>query len=161
MSSTRSSLIRRATVNDIVATFEVRANTRENAISRERLHQLGITPREIEVQMMAGQLESFVAEVDGEVVGFCNGVPGTGEIHVLAVRDGFERRGLGRGLLAAVMDVLIARGHRRLFLYTSPRSDWRAFRVYRDHGWVATGEALPNGDERLEWLVPTAGSAVR
>ncbi len=161
MSTAAPSMIRRATVDDIVATFEVRAHTRENAISRERLHALGITPKEIEVQMLAGQLESFVAVVDGEVVGFCNGVTGTGEIHVLAVRDGYERRGLGRGLLTAVMDVLVAHGHRRLFLYTSPRSDWRAFRVYRDHGWAPTGEALANGDERLEWLAPAAAKAVR
>lgn len=161
MTPSATTLIRRATVEDIVATFEVRAHTRENAISRERLHELGITPKEIEVQMLAGQLESFVAVVDGQVVGFCNGVPSTGEIHVLAVRDGYERRGLGRGLLAAVMDVLVAHGHRRLFLYTSPRSDWRAFRVYRDHGWAPTGEALPNGDERLEWLVPVDARAVR
>lgn len=161
MNSSLPSRIRRARVDDIVATFEVRAGTRENAISRERLHELGITPKSIELQMQAGQLESFVAEVDGQVVGFCNGVPGTGEIHVLAVRDGFERRGLGRELLQAVMDVLLARGHRRLFLYTSPRADWRAFRVYRDHGWVPTGEALANGDERLEWRLPTVAPAVR
>ena len=145
-----STTLRRATLADIDATFEVRANTRENAISRQRLTELEITPDVIADQMRGGQLDAYVAEVDGAVVGFCNAVTTTGEIHVLAVRDGYEGRGLGRGLLRMAVDGLRARGHKRIFLFTSQRSDWRAFHVYRDHGWVATGETLPNGDECLE-----------
>lgn len=142
--------IRIATNADIEATLDVRGATRENAISRERLAERGITPASLAVEFAQPDHRCWVAESDGRVVGFCIAESKHGEVIALAVRDGCEGRGFGRGLLGAAVAWLREQGVARPFLYTSPRSDWRAFHVYRDHGWRATGHALPNGDERLE-----------
>jgi len=142
--------IRRGGVADIDAMFEIRASTRENAIPRERLEARGITTASMADALAKDSYRLFVADCDGVVAGFSVAEAADGEVQALAVRAGYEGRGIGRALLAAAVDFLRERGVARPFLYTSPRADWRAYHVYRDHGWRATGEVLPNGDERLE-----------
>jgi GNAT superfamily N-acetyltransferase len=143
--------IRRADEADIEAMFEIRASTRENAIPRARLEALGITVQSMTESLARDSYRLFVAECDGVAAGFSVAEAADGEVQALAVRAGYEGRGIGRALLAAAVEFLRGRGVARPFLYTSPRADWRAYHVYRDHGWRATGVVAPNGDERLEF----------
>ena len=142
--------VRRGGEADIEAMYEVRASTRENAVPRARLEALGITHASMVESLARDTYRLFIAECDGVVAGFSVAEAADGEVVALAVREGYEGRGIGRALLAEAVAFLRARGVAKPFLYTSPRADWRAYHVYRDHGWRATGEVLPNGDERLE-----------
>jgi len=142
--------IRRGAGADVDAMFDVRASTRENAIPRARLEALGITNDAMARDLARDTYRLLVADCDGLVAGFSVADADHGEVVALAVRAGYEGRGIGRALLAAAVAFLRERGVARPFLWTSPRADWRAYHVYRDHGWRATGEVQANGDERLE-----------
>jgi GNAT superfamily N-acetyltransferase len=109
-------LPRLATPADIVAMFDVRASTRDNAIPRDRLAALGITPASLAAAMAQGGYRAWVVEEDGGVVAFCGAERTQGEIAVLAVRAGFEGRGHGARLLDQAVAWLRANGHERIWL---------------------------------------------
>ena len=60
--------------------------------------------------------------------------PGDAEIRALAVAPGARGRGIGRALLAAVLDLAADRGVRRLLLLTRPEMQ-AAQRLYLDAGF--------------------------
>ena len=143
-------LVFRATrTSDVEACFRVRERTRENAISREQLAAVGITPESFSAALESGRVNGWVCEDDSQVVGFCSGDTETGEVLVLAVLPGYEGRGIGGRLLAEVVDELRAQGHRRLWLAASPDPATRAYGFYRSQGWTSTGERDAVGDEIL------------
>lgn len=144
-------VIRRATLADVDETFAVRGATRENAIPRERLAALGITPASVSAAMQTGTYASWVAEADGRIVGFCNAEAGTGEVIVLAILDGYERRGIGKALLAQAVDFLQGRGCARLWLMAGASATLRSHGFYRANGWAPTGRRDAIGDEELEY----------
>ena len=146
--------IREASFRDIEATFHVRANTRENAIPRERLASLGITPGSVEAAIKGGSYRSWVCDIDGKVVGFCNVEGSTGEVIVLAVLSGYEGRGIGRVLLSEAVQFLRAAGNARIWLTASPLESFRSHGFYRANGWKPTGIMGAYGDEELEYVVP-------
>ncbi len=148
----RKYLIREATSLDVEATFVVRAATRENSISRERLAALGITPTSISEAMRGGSYRSWVCEADGEVVGFCNAEGSTGEVLVLAVLSGHEGMGIGTELLSCAVHFLRSVGNARIWLSASPLASLRSHGFYRARGWSPTGKVHANGDEELELL---------
>ncbi|UXH77793.1 GNAT family N-acetyltransferase [Roseateles amylovorans] len=143
---------RAATPDDIAACIEIRGRTRENAVSAERLAQLGITEASWSTQVRADALPGFVAEQAGRIVGYCFGDAGTGEIVVLALLPSAEGRGIGRALLTMTMALLHDRGHRRLFLGCSDDPAHRSHGFYRHLGWRPTGQRDGLGDEMLEWV---------
>ena len=134
---------------DINACFSVRERTRENAIPRERLAAIGITPESSAEGLEAGRVKGWVCEDGGEVVGFCSGDTGTGEVLVLAVLPGYEGKGVGRRLLAEVVRELRAQGHGRVWLAASADPAHRSHGFYRAQGWKPTGEVDAAGDEIL------------
>jgi len=72
------------------------------------------------------RLASFVALMDGEVVGFVvleEHTPVASEVHVLAVAAAHHRRGLGRALLRELEKQARARGHRLVHVKTLGPSD--------------------------------------
>lgn len=71
---------REALTSDIEELFSVRARTRENALSREGLASIGITAESIAKNMASGRLKGWVCSQQSNVVGFCNGDLGTGEV---------------------------------------------------------------------------------
>lgn len=144
--------IRRAGPADVGALFEVRAGTRENALSGDRLAARGITPDRLAAALAQETVGSWVCEVDGRVVGFCNADAGSGEILVLAVRAGFEGRGIGRSLLAAAVAFLQAAGCTRPWLMAGADPALRSHGFYRANGWQPTGRVDAHGDEELVWL---------
>jgi ribosomal protein S18 acetylase RimI-like enzyme len=135
--------------SDVDACFTVRANTRQSPISRERLAAMGITPESSVADLRSGRIRGCVCEDDGRIVGFCSGDCETGEVLVLAVLPEYEGRGVGRRLLAEVVDALQAQGHERLWLAAAADPDIRAHGFYRAQGWMATGETDASGDEIL------------
>lgn len=93
----------------------------------------------------------WLAEVDGQVVGFAIGNAETGNIWALFVDPGHEGRGHGRALHDAMVEWLFSRGLRHLWLGTDP--DTRAERFYRAAGWRFTGKAA-NGEALYELRNP-------
>jgi ribosomal protein S18 acetylase RimI-like enzyme len=148
-SGMKAPVFRSAGPGDIEATYAVRASTRENPISKDRLIEMGFTPESVRAEYLAGAYVGRVCEAAGEVVGFCTGDTRTGEILSLAVRPDYEGRGIGIGLLKRVVGDLLAKGAGRIWLSASPDPRIRAHGFYRANGWVPTGEILANGDQVL------------
>ncbi len=156
-----------ARAEDTALFIRLRGQTRENAVPAARLAQLGITAASWAEDMRRGALAGCVARQDGDLLGYCFGEVHTGEVVVLALLPTAEGLGLGRRLLAWVVDALGSAGHRRLYLGCSPDPQVRSHGFYRHLGWRSTGRHDALGDEVLElWLSaertpdgPSAGGA--
>jgi len=137
-------------ITDVEALFEVRANTRQNQLSRAALAELGITPESTSAALISGATVGAVCTYRKRVVGFCSGAVETGEILVLAVLPDYEGRRIGTRLLDYVVARLRKAGSPRLWLAAAADPTVRAYGFYRALGWQATGERTANGDEILE-----------
>jgi GNAT superfamily N-acetyltransferase len=131
----------------------MRGKTRENALSREQLHSIGITAESWAENIRAGVVEGHICTVSEKLVGYCFGARESGEIEVLAVLPDFENRGIGRELLMRTTDRLADFGHRRLWLGCSPIPTSRSYGFYRHLGWRSTGTFDKYGDEILEFVI--------
>lgn len=148
---------------DAAAFIDLRARTRENAVSADRLARIGITAQSWAEDIRTGVLVGHVATQQGALVGYCFGDTRTGEVVVLALLAEAEAQGLGRQLLGRVVDDLFARGHPKLFLGCAPDPKVRSHGFYRHLGWQPTGAIDGHNDEILELrraqLPPTTGAA--
>ena len=95
-----------------------------------------------------GRIRPIVARVDGDIVGCALLVPSPNpnaphraDVAKVLVHRRARRRGVGRGLMAAIDDAARADGRWLLLLDTTTGS--AADRMYRRLGWVAFGE-VPN-----------------
>ncbi|MGK5049640.1 N-acetyltransferase family protein [Janthinobacterium sp. GB4P2] len=140
-----------AKAEDTPAFIALRGKTRQNAISAERLAEVGITAESWAEMMRSGSLPGQVCHHDGQLVGYCFGERDTGEIIVLALLPKFEGLGIGKTLLELVMTELRALGHARLFLGCSSDPASRSYGFYRYLGWTAMGETDKYGDDVLEF----------
>jgi GNAT superfamily N-acetyltransferase len=134
---------------DIEEIFDVRGATRENAISRERLAAMGITPASVAEHLAAGATRGWVCVSESRIVGFCMGEAATGEVLVLAVLLAFEGRGIGKTLLSLAVDWLRSFKPTRIWLGTSSDPRVRSHGFYRALGWRPVGEKDTRGDEVL------------
>ncbi len=135
---------------EIERLFEVRAATRDNAISIARLAELGITPETQRQALQAGAMHSWVGLHEEQVVAFCNVDDQSGEVLVLAVQAGFEGRGLGRALLAtAVRHLREVAACSRIWLMAGTDTGLRSHGFYRAQGWLPSGRQDEQGDEEL------------
>ena len=150
---------RPATSADIDACITLRGQTRENAILRQQLADLGITMASWGAEVDSGQLVGQLGVSSTGIVGYCFGDTGTGEIVVLALLPQAEGQGLGKALLARVVSQLLALGHGRLFLACSNDPAVRSYGFYRHLGWRSTGAIDGRGDELLELI--TAGQTTQ
>jgi ribosomal protein S18 acetylase RimI-like enzyme len=82
----------------------------------------------------ARDLEGFVAEDGGRMVGALTYAFADGECEVATLDSWDEDKGVGTALLAAVVDLARARGARRAWLITS-NDNIRAIRFYQKRGW--------------------------
>ncbi|HEX2081538.1 MAG TPA: GNAT family N-acetyltransferase [Longimicrobium sp.] len=140
--------IRETREEDVESLFDIRARTRENPVSRERLAAIGITPASSAADLRSGKVKGWVC-VDGPVpVGFCSAYEVGGEVLVLAVLPEYEGRGIGTRLLAQAVPWLRGRGCPRIWLAADPNPAVRAHGFYRSQGWRPTGERQ-HGDEIL------------
>jgi GNAT superfamily N-acetyltransferase len=142
--------LRAACPADVGAMFHIRANTRDNAISPERLVKLGITPATLGDALEHGEVCGWLA-VDGadRAVGFCNVDPASGEVLVLAVLAGKEGQGVGRALLDAAVTHLQSVGSPPPWLMAGVNPALRAHGFYRAQGWRPSGRRDAQGDEEL------------
>ncbi|KAB8036635.1 GNAT family N-acetyltransferase [Janthinobacterium aquaticum] len=136
---------------DAAAFVALRGQTRQNAISAERLAELGITAASWADMMENGNLSGVTCDHEGELVGYCFGDLETGEVIVLALLPAYEGQGIGRKLLELVVKQLHAKGHQTLFLGCSNDPESRSYGFYRHLGWRATGAIDKYGDEVLEY----------
>ncbi len=130
--------------------IRLRGLTRENAISEERLRTLGITAQTWANDIRSKVLQGFIAQSGQDIVGYCFGDTASGEVVVLAVGPSHENQGVGRQLLALVVEQLGLLGHKRLFLGCASDSKVRSYGFYRHLGWRSTGTIDERGDEILE-----------
>ncbi|OAI43202.1 hypothetical protein AYO41_02540 [Verrucomicrobia bacterium SCGC AG-212-E04] len=139
---------RRARAEDGPALLAVRTATRENPFSLEALAAAGINSASLASDLRAGTLAGWLSEATpaGEVVGFCLANVPESELSVLAVLPAYQRRGIGRDLLARTEALLWAAGHSSAWLWTSLDRSLRAYHLYRATGWQEEPE---RGDGRL------------
>lgn len=140
---------RRAVVADAAGCVSLRGRTRENAVSEQRLADVGITVESWGKHIRTGKLPGHVCIHQGELAGYCFGDRDTGEVVVLALLPAFEGQGIGKDLLSRVVHDLVAAGHDRLFLGCSDDPASRSHGFYRHLGWRSTGTMDANGDEIL------------
>lgn len=146
---------RRAVAQDAAACVTLRGQTRENAVSPERLASYGITVDSWAADIDSGRLPGHVCVASGAMQGYAFGDRATGEVVVLALLPAVEGRGVGRELLARVVRDLADAGHRRLFLGCSADPAVRSHGFYRRLGWQPTGQVDAHGDEVLELTLST------
>ena len=142
---------RRATPDDIQACVILRGQTRQNAVSVERLATRGVTVESWAGDVRSGSLAGHVC-TDDAIVGYCFGDIASGEVVVLALLPAYEERGIGQRLLSLVVSHLGSAGHKRLFLGCSADPETRSHGFYRHLGWTSTGTFDPAGDEVLEFF---------
>ena len=143
---------RPARPEDAAECVALRGQTRENAVSRERLESLGITAQTWGEDIRTGELPGHVCWANGRMVGYCFGSRTDGEVVVLALLPPFEAQGIGKALLHRVCNDLAALGHQRLFLGCSADPKSRSYGFYRHLGWRSTGEFDTRGDEILDYF---------
>jgi GNAT superfamily N-acetyltransferase len=144
---------RAAVPSDIAACIDLRGKTRENAVSVERLKQLGITQASWSADVANGDLPGHVCVVDGRIVGYVFADRRTGEVVVLALLPEWEAKGIGKQLLEMMVTDLAKLGFRRLFLGCSSDPNVRSYGFYRHLGWTSTGTFDAHQDEILELLL--------
>lgn len=144
---------RGAVPSDIAACIELRGKTRENAVSVERLKQLGVTQASWSADVANGDLPGYVCLDQGQIVGYCFADKRSGEIVVLALLPPWEGRGIGKSLLELSVTDLAKLGFQRLFLGCSSDPKVRSYGFYRHLGWKSTDTFDANHDEVLELLL--------
>lgn len=150
---------RSAEPNDIAECIELRGRTRQNAVSVERLNELGITHASWSGGVADGTLPGYVCIEDAVIVGYCFGDRTTGEIVVLALLPDWEGKGIGKHLLTLMVDDLLRLGFQKLFLACSSSPESRSHGFYRHLGWKPTGKTYANQDEELEYFPRDASAA--
>lgn len=136
--------IRPATYADIPRLQVIRAAVRENVLRNPGR----VTTRDYE-EHIDGHGRTWVAELDGEIVGFVSADGLKQWLWALFVDPEYEGRGVARALLAVALEWLRERGAASVGLTTEP--DTRAERFYRAAGFVALG--LEHGEIRFEYAL--------
>ncbi len=149
---------RPATPEDAPECLVLRGQTRENAISVERLAAIGITAQSWGDDIRNADLPGVVALLHGRIVGYCFGDTRNGEVVVLAMLPEVESQGVGKRLLADVVSLLHAKGFNRLFLGCSADPAVRSHGFYRHLGWRSTGQFDDRGDDILELHCSAVGA---
>lgn len=130
--------VRTATLADIDQMHRIRMSVRENA-----LHD----PRSIQhhhyVTMLNERGQSWVAQVQDQIVGFAVADLPLSSVWALFVDPAFEGRGVGRHLHDTMMAWFFDRGVTVVRLSTTPAT--RAERLYLKAGWKFVGRN-PDGE---------------
>lgn len=128
-------MIRPGTIADLDQISVVRTSVRENHMSMAQLAERGVTQASIAAQMQSGELGCWVAEVEGQVVGFSMAHRETANIFALFVLPDHEGQGLGSALIKPCESWLKSLGHAEAHLDTA--NNTRAAAFYRHQGWIA------------------------
>lgn len=130
-------LIRRAVVSDAPTIAQVHAASIREVCSEvypgPQIERWASTKRPERYLQSIAHSAFFVAELDGELVGFSHLDLESGEVHAVYVRPDRLRRGIGALLLVAVEAAAREAGLERIAL----RSSLNAVRFYEAQGFVA------------------------
>jgi GNAT superfamily N-acetyltransferase len=137
---------REATGADMPGISRVRTSVVENALTLEQLAARGVTNESVAASFLRNS-KGWVAERNGEIVGFSIADRASASIFALFVLPGHERGGIGGRLFDLAVTWLWDNGAQRLWLTTDPQS--KAARFYERRGWSATGRS-ERGDTRYE-----------
>ena len=130
--------LRLAEPQDIETLFDIRTSMVENYQSREEIATLGITPASV-AEMLLGDCRAWIAELDGQAIGFSIADKVEGTIFGIFVHPQFEARGAGRLLMTATEDWLRSHGVKEAWLLTGNDPQLRAYGFYLHLGWIAVG----------------------
>lgn len=150
MTTTQSASFRQANSNDIPAMSKIRLAVRENVLS---------DPNRITRQMYEDYLEllgrGWVAEIDGEVVGFSYADKTNSSIWALFISPNHEGKGLAKQLLNLATGWLFDQGQECVRLSTGVGT--RADQFYSLQGW--TRERVEGNDVSYLLVVLAAQQA--
>jgi GNAT superfamily N-acetyltransferase len=146
----RGITFREATAADLPGISIVRQSVVENPLSIEQLAARGITNESIAAAFL-GDLKGWVAESDGQIVGFSMAERKQKSLYALFVMPEVEGRGIGGRLYDLAIAWLRENGAHHLWLTTSAGTKAAAF--YERRGWIATG-VDEYGDVRYELSRP-------
>ena len=132
---------RMATEADIPAMAMIRNSVTENAL----VHT--VIGHQDYLDAMTRDGRAWVAEDEGEIIGFANPRLAQGDIWALFVAEKTERRGAGNRLMDLAEAWLFEQGVDRIRLATAPET--KAARLYRKRGWVDVGRS-PHGEIEFE-----------
>ena len=147
--------IRVATEADIPQMHEIRMSVRENQLSDPSR----IQPDDYRT-LLTQRGRGWVAEVEGQVVGFAVADQERSNVWALFVQPSFEGCGVGFRLHEVMLTWFFETGAEGVWLSTSPAT--RAERFYRSAGWRLVGQDA-QGEMRFEmsreaWIVRSTGS---
>ena len=120
---------RRGVEADVPTLLRIRHSVRENRLSNPAL----VTPAMC-VDYLDKLGRAWVAELDGEIIGFSYAARADGSIWALFVDPARERLGAGKQLLRLASDWLFELGFEELKLGTEANT--RADRFYAAQGWT-------------------------
>ncbi|MGK7913263.1 MAG: GNAT family N-acetyltransferase [Synechococcus sp.] len=130
--------IRIAEPQDIETLFDIRTSVVENYQSREEIAALGITPGSV-ADMLQENCKAWIAEIDGQAIGFSLANKDDATIVGMFVRPQFEGRGAGRYLMTVAEDWLRSQGVDEAWLLTGNDPTLRAYGFYLHLGWMPAG----------------------
>ena len=130
--------IRAAKLEDIETLFEIRTSVIENHQSREEIAALGITPDSV-ARMLQTDCCAWIAEIDGQRIGFSIANATEKTIFGVFVLPGFEGRGAGRALMQRAEEWLWSKGIEEIWLLTGNDPHLRAYGFYHHLGWISGG----------------------
>jgi GNAT superfamily N-acetyltransferase len=133
--------IREANRHDIPALERIRAQVRENQLSYT-------LPRERLLAGLETRGRGWVAQHEGQTVGFSMADLEEGSIWALFVLPAWEGRGVGRRLLEGAVSWLARQGCTTVWLSTAPGT--RAEGFYAHLGWERAGRT-GSGEVRFEF----------
>jgi len=136
-------VIREMEPRDVGRCIWIRTRTREMCWTLEALTKVGVTEAAV-IQHLATTHKGWVCEQDGQIVGFSMVNGSNGEFRVIALLPEYERRGIGRQLLQRGQDWLHAKGWSEIWLWTSPHTSTRAYKLYTAADWRDCG--VTNGE---------------
>ena len=143
------SVIRPAVRDDISEMHRVRLSVRENKLTTSVIVEADYVPA------IEKTGRGWVAECDGEIVGFAVANRENGSLWALFVEPDHEGCGHGRRLHETAVSWLRTQGLDRLWLNTEPGT--RAQGFYESLGWIRTGLS-EHGEIRFELAQPVKQS---
>jgi GNAT superfamily N-acetyltransferase len=132
---------REATAADVPAIFQIRTTVHENAITMQRLADVGISPDSVVESLGKSRRGWVIGNGAGAVVAFAMMDVETDTVLGLFTHPGWQGRGCGSTLLRQAAQFLFDRGAKRVTLTTG--GDTPAAEFYRRRGWKVDGEVAP------------------
>ncbi|HGM5578940.1 TPA: GNAT family N-acetyltransferase [Pseudomonas putida] len=139
--------LRQALPEDVELLFDIRTSVKQNHLSREQMHDLGITATSLTEALREAPC-SWIAEYEQEAVGFAMVDLDDGELFALFVHPQHEGKGIGR-LLLQQAEAALFQHHEVIHLTTDGGQMIRANGFYQRAGWVSSG-AVDDQDVRYE-----------